>query len=258
LDLGIIGADINAMIILLAAVTCMLSPMLFNRVAPVLKEVERQGVIVIGVNHLTVPLVERLTLEGETVHVLRCPLDSAEPPPDRCAGMVTGGPEDEKILAELGARQAAALVSVLDDPALNVEICRMAAERFEIPVIVARADKPAVLAELREIGVRVIQPALATVLALEGALRFPAAFDMLSVHRGNVEIGEVKIRNRRFDGAAVHTLRLPGNTLIMGIRRESDVIVPRSDTVLKQGDVLMLVGKIEDVEETRRMFRSRY
>jgi Kef-type K+ transport system membrane component KefB/Trk K+ transport system NAD-binding subunit len=257
MDVGIIGPDINAMIILLAAFTCIASPMLFARVAPALKEMERNGVIVIGVNHLTVPLVERLTLEGETVHVLQCSMDSAVPPPERCAGTVTGGPEDEKILKELKAEKAAALVSVIDDPGLNVKFCRMASDLFGIPVIVARADSPAVLSELRTLGVRAIQPALATVLALEGALRFPAAFDMLSEHRGNMEIGEAIIRNRRFAGKAVHTLRLPGNTLVMGIRRENNFIVPRGDTILQYGDILMLVGKIEDVEEARKIFRFR-
>jgi Kef-type K+ transport system membrane component KefB/Trk K+ transport system NAD-binding subunit len=257
LDLGIIGADINAIIIVLAAVTCMLSPLLFNRIAPAAQESERHGVIVIGINHLTSPLVERLSMEGETVNVLKCPWDSAKVPPDRCSEIITGNPEDEKTLAKLGAERAGALVSVLDDPEMNVNVCRMAAETFGIPVIVSRADDPAVLSTLRDMGVRVIQPGLATVLALEGALRFPAAFDMLSEHRGNMEIGESAIRNRRFDGAAVQALRLPGNTLVMGIRRDGDVIVPRGDTVLKLGDVLMLVGKIDDVEEAKRMLRSR-
>jgi Kef-type K+ transport system membrane component KefB/Trk K+ transport system NAD-binding subunit len=258
LDLGIIGADINAIIIVLAAVTCMLSPLLFNRVAPAAKESERQGVIVIGINQLTAPLVERLTLEGETVNVLKCPLDSAKEPPDRCSEIITGDTEeDEKTLAALGAERAAAFVSVLDDPEMNIHVCRMAAKTFGIPVIVSRADDPAVLATLRELGVRVIQPGLATVLALEGALRFPAAFDMLSEHRGNMEIGETVIRNRRFDGAAVQSLQLPGNALVMGIRRDGDVIVPRGDTVIRLGDVIMLVGKIDDVEEAKRMLRSR-
>lgn len=257
LDLGVIGADINAIIIVLAAVTCMLSPVLFNRVSPAAAEAERHGVIVIGVNHLTAPLVERLTLEGETVSVLQCPRDSAAVPPGSCAEILTGNPEDEQTLAALGAARAASLVSVLDDPAVNINVCRLAADVFGVPVIVSRADDPAVLGTLREMGVRVIQPGLATVLALEGALRFPAAFDMLSEHRGNMEIGEAVIRSRRFDGNAVHTLRLPGNTLVMGIRRDGDVIVPRGDTVLKLGDVLMLVGKIDGVEEAMRMFRSR-
>lgn len=37
--------------------------------------------------------------------------------------------------------------------------------------------------------------------------------------------------------------RLPGDALVMGLRRRGEVLVPRGDTKLRQGDLLMLVGR---------------
>lgn len=49
------------------------------------------------------------------------------------------------------------------------------------------------------------------------------AFDVLVEQGDNVEIGEATLRNRRLEGLALRDLRLPGNALIMGIRREGMV-----------------------------------
>ncbi len=257
LELGVINPAMNAAIILLAAITCIVSPVLFNRLLPSAKEAERKGVIVAGLNHLTIPLAERLVAEGEDVYVVRCPGEKMTELHFRISKVVSGNPEDEKVLESLGAGRAAALVSALDDPEANYQVCRMAAERFGIPVIVSRADDPAVMERLRALGVRVVQPGLAVVVALEGALRFPAAYDMLARHTDNVEIGEAVICDRSFDGLSIDALHLPGNALVMGLRRDGDFIVPRGDTILRFGDVVMLVGKIEDVEEAKKMLCTR-
>jgi Kef-type K+ transport system membrane component KefB/Trk K+ transport system NAD-binding subunit len=257
LELGAISPPMNAAIILLAAITCIVSPVLFNRLTPSPKEAERKGIIVVGMNHLTTPLAERLVAEGEEVNVLRCPGDQMTELHFTCAKVVSGNPEDEKALESLGAGQAAALVSALDDPEINYRVCQTAAKRFGIPVIASRADEPAAMERLRALGVRVVQPGLATVIALEGALRFPAAYDMLSRHTDNVEVGEAIIRNGYLDGLPVYALQLPGNTLIMGLRRDGDFIVPRGDTLLRIGDVVILVGRIEDVKEAKKSFRAR-
>ena len=37
----------------------------------------------------------------------------------------------------------------------------------------------------------------------------------------------------------------PGDALVMGLRRRGEVLVPRGDTKLRQGDLLMLVGRTE-------------
>lgn len=257
LELGIINPAMNAAIILLAAVTCLISPVLFNRLTSSPKKVERNGVIVVGLNHLTIPLAERLAAEGEDVYVLRCPEDKVTKLHFRSPKVVSGNPEDENVMESVGAGRVAALVSALDDPEVNLRVCRMAAERFGIPLVVSRADDPAVMERLRAIGVRVIQPGLATVIALEGALRFPAAYDMMASHTGNAEIGEAVIRNMRFEGLPINALQLPANSMIMGIRRDGDFIVPRGDTLLRFGDVVMLVGNVEDVEEAKRSLSIR-
>ena len=257
-DLGVISEGVNADIVLVAMVTCTLSPILFNRLAPHVAEAERTGVIIVGLNQLTALLADRLVQEGEEVAVLGCPHERANAPYCRRTTPIFGEPGDEAVLGALGADQAAALVVVLDDAEANIKICQMAAERFAIPVIVSRADDHAVLERMKALGVRAVQPALATAMALEGALRFPATFDILAEHGEDVEIGEARVRNLRVAGRPLRQVRLPGNALVMGIRRKGEVIVPHGDTAFRLGDVVMLIGSPPDIREAQTLFEARF
>jgi CPA2 family monovalent cation:H+ antiporter-2 len=257
-ELGVISEGVNADIVLVAMVTCTLSPILFNRLAPQAAEVERKGVIIVGLNQLTALLADRLVQEGEEVAVLGCPQERTNAPYCRRTTPIFGEPGDEAVLGALGADQAAALIVVLDDAEANIKICHMAAERFAIPVIVSRADDHVVLERMRALGVRAVQPALATAMALEGALRFPATFDMLAEHGDDVEIGEARLRNLRVSGRLLRQVRLPGNALVMGIRRKGEVIVPHGDTAFRLGDVVMLIGSPADIREAQILIEARF
>jgi len=249
LDQGLISDAVNANIILVAMVTCTLSPILFLRTAPKAAGAERRGYLVVGLNQLTGPLVERLLRDGEEVTLLGRPEDKPAAPVFPGVTPHFGDPKDEKFLEDLGAGRAAGLVAAMFDSGLNLSVCRLAAHRFGIPVIVARADNHAVMQAMNALGARVIQPALATAVALEGALRFPATFDMLADHGDNVEIGDVIMRNLMLDGRPLREIRFPGNALVMGLRREGEVLVPHGDTVLRLGDMVMLVGSPESVNQ---------
>lgn len=256
LELGAITEAVNAAVILVAIVTCTFSPSLFNRALPPREEVRREGVIVVGVNQLTGLLIERLIRDGEKVIALGCSPRDAESPYCRGVETIVGDPTAESTLEKAGADRAAALVSALPDPELSEKVCRLAIERFGIPVVVSRADDFATMERLRVLGVRTIQPALATAIALEGALRFPTAFDVLADQGDNVEIRETVMNNPRLNGLPLKELKLPGGVLVMGIRRGGDVIIPHGDTTLNLGDVVMMVGSPEALQSAKAMLEG--
>lgn len=89
--------------------------------------------------------------------------------------------------------------------------------------------------------------------ALEGALHFPAAFDMLTDHADGVEVSEVKLNNPQSAGRLLRQIRLPGDALILSLRRNGEVLVPHGNTRLRQGDLLMLVGHQDSLAKSLDM-----
>jgi Trk K+ transport system NAD-binding subunit len=122
-------------------------------------------------------------------------------------------------------------------------------EIFGIPKLIAQVTDSRTAEEMTDLGVRVIQPQLATALALEGALYFPAVFDILANPADGIEMREVRLKNPALYRRLLRNVRLPGDALVMGLRRGGEVLVPRGDTKLRQGDLLMLVGRIDSLKK---------
>jgi CPA2 family monovalent cation:H+ antiporter-2 len=249
LDLGAINQSINAAIILVAIVSCTLSPVLFNRLLPPMAAPAREGVILTGLGELSVLLARRLRQGGERVTLVGLGGARLEGARQQGLSVIEGNPADSSVLERAGADSAAALVALGARDETNLAACRLAVETFGIPHRVALIADPTLAAQLEEPGTRVVQPQLATALALEGALHFPAAFDMLANHTDGVDVREGVFSNPRLDGLPLQRIQLPGDVLVLGLRRGEDVLVPHGDTVLRQGDVLMLVGHPDGLHE---------
>jgi Kef-type K+ transport system membrane component KefB len=249
LDLGIINQATNASIILVAIVTCTLSPLLFNRLLPPKIEVARQGVILVGLGELATLLAERLRQAGEPVVLIGLNRRRAQGMRRRDLPVIEGNPADPSVLEAAGAASAAALVAISEQDETNLAACRLACEMFGVPHRVILVSDPTVAAQINGQGTRVVQPQLAMALALEGALHFPAAFDMLANHTDGVEVREVVLNNPRLDRCPLQRIRLPGDALVLGLRREGEVLVPHGNTPLRRGDVLMLVGHPDELRQ---------
>lgn len=252
-NLDLISSSTNAAIVLVAIITCTASPILFSRILPAAEEQERKGVIVLGTDQLARLVATRLRNAGEPVTFVSRNSEELEKLSHQGFSVVKGHPAQESVLIQAGAPSARALIAAPTASDLVLEVCRAARERFHIPQIVARVDDAQLAQRLQAIDVRVIQPSLAVALALEGALLYPATYDMLLDQSDNVELLDVHVRNSSIVNTSLRRLTLSGDVLVLGIRRQGEVIVPHGDTVVQMDDVLMLVGAAGDLRETQVM-----
>ncbi len=252
MELGLLTPAANAAIILVALVTCTLSPAIFNRLVPTPSTTEtRQGLIIIGDTDIAVMLAQRLVERGEG-DITLIGREGARPfrslPPEVTLISCRECPPTAEILASGGAAQAAALVSLQGDEQANVALAQMAKEQFGIPNVIAVTNSSQHLTTLRTMGVRVVQPSIALLFTLEGALEHPAAFDLLNQLHG-IRIAEGRLCNTGLQHNTLRELQLPGDVLVMGIRRGEEMLMPHGDTHLRPGDIIILVGPEQAVDE---------
>jgi len=257
LELGTISEAVNSAIILVAIVTCTASPLLFLRVAPKVEEKVRRGVVIVGASEQGLLVARRLAAEGVPATIVG--RDEARIATVRQQGFaaVHGDPLESRTLEQAGIANAEAVVSISTRPEVNHHVCSEALRVYGVPTVVAWADRAEDAQELRALGVLVVQPAMATAVALEGALRFPAAFDLIANKEDEAELGEATICDASLDGVSLRRLSVPGGALLIGIRRDGEVIVPHGDTRLRLNDVVMLVGPREAVNVARAWFEGR-
>ena len=254
LSLDMITSATNSAIVLVAIVTCTASPILFNRLLPAHPEQRRFGVIILGTDFLAELLGKRLLQDGEPVTFIGRDVVRLEKLRESGSVVVSGPPDDEQVLRQAGAERARALVALSNDPAVVARACRQARDVFQMPSIVARADEQEQVRALQALGVQVVQPTMAMALGLEGALHYPAAFSALIDKSDQFDFADAPLRNPALLDRPMRQLHLPGKALVLGIRRrgEGEVVVPHGDTILRDGDVLMLCGDPEAMEEARK------
>lgn len=249
LELGIIDQAVDAAIILVAIVTCTISPLLFNRILPPQAADTRRGVIIVGLGEMPSLLAERLRQSGEMVKMVGLDRGRKRQKRRQDLPVLEGDPTQAEVLAAAGAASAATLVAMSTYDEVNIAACRLANDRFGIPQLIAQANDPHLGRQMSELGVQVVQPQFATMLAVEGALRFPASFEMLTRQVDGVDIREVALSNPRYHNKPLRHILLPGDALVLGLRRNGEVLVPHGDTRLRRGDLLMLIGHRDSLRQ---------
>jgi Kef-type K+ transport system membrane component KefB/Trk K+ transport system NAD-binding subunit len=250
LSLGLITEAINAAIILLAIISCTFSPMIFNRILPPSVEKVRQGIIILGQDLMTEYLVERLIPTGENITVI-CPDQSRVPAFQRLRiNLISDCINIPDSLQRSGAKDARVLIDLTSTIEETMEVCSLARDEYEIPIIISRIGDVELIPRLQDLGVRVVQPALATAMALEGALRYPTIFDLLIQKTyEDIDVTEISVTNPSLNNKPLRQCQLPGDVLILSMHRGTSVMVPDGDTVLKIGDRLGLIGSPSALEE---------
>lgn len=154
-------------------------------------------------------------------------------------------------LTAAGAAEADVIAAVTGDDEDNLVISLLSKQEFGVPRVVARVNNPNnewMFNEMWGVDVSVSTPHLLTGL-VEEAVTVGSFVRLLSLEGGKARLAEVTLAA---DSPAINKstaeLGMPRESTIVAVLREGHVVVPRPDTVLREGDeVLVLVtGGVED------------
>ena len=158
-------------------------------------------------------------------------------------------------LAALGAAQADVVAAVTGDDEDNLVVSLLSKQEFGVQRVLARVNNPKnewMFNEMWGVDIAVSTPHLLTAL-VEEAVTVGSFVRLLSLEGGKARLAEVTLAEGSPAIAKELTdLGLPRESTVVAVLRSGHVVVPRGDTILQQGDeVLVLVTSgVED--EVRR------
>jgi len=254
LRLGLIGEVLNSQIILVAIITVTISPIIFSRLIPAPSTDVERPIIVAGAGQLGLQVAEKLRIHHENVVIVDFDSDRVMRAKQRGFDARTGLADcpDDKLADCFDF--AKALVCTHNNTDRNYRICHEARTVFGIDHIVAMVSKPADIPRFERLGIAAINAALEQASLLEVITRNPAMYDLLTSVEEDKVVVEVDVSSYRCYGKTLRQLSLPGDVLILALRRQGEVLVPNGDTRIEQGDHLSLVGSLECTEAARDMF----
>ncbi|MGZ4711137.1 MAG: potassium channel family protein [Acidimicrobiales bacterium] len=150
--------------------------------------------------------------------------------------------------------KADVVVAVTGDDEDNLVISLLAKQEFGVPRVVARINNPSnrwLFNENWGVDVSVSTPHLLTAL-VEEAVSVGSLVRLLSLQGDRVRLSEVTLAaNSPADGREISGLGLPRDSTVVAILRKDHVIVPRGDTVLYEGDEVIVLVTDESEDDVR-------
>jgi Kef-type K+ transport system membrane component KefB/Trk K+ transport system NAD-binding subunit len=246
LELEMISESINSAIILTAIFTCTVSPILFDYFYPE-HEQKKERIVIAGGGELTFLLMQKVKSDDRLVTLITTHENKIERFKNLTNEVIKGDPRELSVLESAKLAEASTFLVATDCDDVNEEICKVAIENFVTKNIIALNTNIANKKKLLDWGVKVVTPSLATVILLNNLIRNPRTFAILTEEKLTTE--ELKLTNQFYIGKKVSELDLLGDSLLLSIERNDELIIPHGYNKLQYGDVLTIVGSDKCVRE---------
>ena len=213
-------------------------------------------IIIVGGGKVGETLVANLCREGHDITVIDREDKVVDQICDRYDVMgFSGNGASYTILEEADIEHADLVIAATGHDELNLFVCLLARKAGNCQTI-ARVHNPeynrAVTLIKEELGLAlVINQEFAVAQEAARVLRFPSAIEINTFAKGKVELLHFRIpQGSVLDGMDLYSMheKLRCNVLVCTLERDSSMVIPQGNTVLKAGDVISIVASIEEQE----------
>ncbi|MGZ1606779.1 monovalent cation:proton antiporter family protein [Staphylococcus argenteus] len=248
--LNAISSETSGIIILSAVITCVFVPIIFKKLFPIPDEFNRKiEVSLIGKNQLTIPIAQNLTsqLYDVTLYYRKDLSDRRQLSDD--ITMIEIADYEQDVLERLGLFDRDIVVCATNDDDINRKVA-MLAKKHQVQRVICRLESTSDDTELVEAGIEIFSSYLSNKILLKGLIETPNMLNLLS----NVETSlyEIQMLNYKYENIQLRNFPFGGDIIFVRIIRNNESIVPHGDTQLRYGDLLIVTGAKEYVDELKQ------
>ncbi len=255
--LNIITPQMSGIFILVAIISCIITPIVFKKLFP--KDVVQEKVIkvsIIGVNQVTMQVYQELksTLYDVTFYHKKQEKQDFQIA-DSLFEIIELENYSEAILQQTDIYLADIVVVSTGDSLLNAEMSLMI-KRAGVDRVICRVESMENEEELRREDIEVFSMLTSTKALLTALIHSPNIFALL----GNTEtsLHEITLRNTDFEGMSLRSFPFTGDVIFVRIFRGADFVIPHGDTELQLHDHLLVTGSHEYVTELKRQLEFNF
>lgn len=167
--------------------------------------------------------------------------------------VIYGDGTEIKDLKEAGAEDADVIAAVTGKDEVNLITCQIAKKNFGIPKTIARVNNPKNESVLKTLGVdNAICSTAFIANVIEQEVLFGAIRSLLTFYHGDLNILEIKIpKNSPSSGKKIMEIKLPRDSIIITVIKDDKPIVPRGDTQIDKGDLVIIMSRKDKINEIK-------
>jgi len=210
-------------------------------------------VIIVGCGRVGSELAKLLSNEGHNVVVIdRSPVSF-----ERLGGTFNGLTKvgngfDLELLKQVGIEKADAFCAVTNGDNTNLISAQVAKKIFKVPKVIARVYDPQRAHIYAALGLDIISGTILFAAMLRDKI-IESRFSSYLIETKDLGVIEIEVKNNLV-GQTIQDINLPGEFLVVAIRRMQGVILPEAQTILKNKDTLMAVVKVASLDKIKEKF----
>lgn len=210
-------------------------------------------VIIVGCGRVGSELAKLLSSEGHDIVVI----DKSQISFDRLGGTfngltLVGNGFDLSLLRQAGIEKADAFCAVTNGDNTNLISAQVAKKIFKVPKVIARVYDPQRAHIYAALGLDIISGTMLFASMLRDKI-IESRFSSYLIETKELGVIEIEAKNGLL-GKTIQEVNMPGEFLVVAIRRMQGVIIPEPQTVLKAKDVLMAAVKVASLKKIKDKF----
>jgi trk system potassium uptake protein TrkA len=162
--------------------------------------------------------------------------------------ILVGGGKVVYFLEDAGDFQADAVVALTPNDPDNLFICQLAEQKFQVPKRFALVNNPSNEWIFQRLGVtKVISTTSIIASLIEQQVTVDDVTNLFPIEEGKVTVTQVVLTERSpVLDKDLSEIELPYDSVLGSIIRDEEVIIPRGDTKLLEGDKVIVIALPEN------------
>lgn len=250
LEMGVVTPGINAGFIIMAVVTCFISPLIFNWLSPG-NILQSDKTIIIGGSSTGVLLARRLTMHGKKSVIVENDKVREKELNSKGLYCISGDGCDVALYEKLNLNPSDFVVVETESPERNLAICKLLRNELMHDNIITRTTTMGVEIKLKNLGVETIDVIGVLATTIENLILRPTTYHALVESFENFSVEEIQITNKNIDGHQVKEIPFHKDAILMMVKRGNSFYIPHGNTYFRTGDILHVFGTNTALQNTR-------
>jgi len=215
-------------------------------------------VVIAGGGRVGAQLARQLIEQGKDVVVIEkdqalCERLSTE----MNALVINGDTTDKKVLEDAKIENADVFAAVTGNDSENIVASQLAKHSYNVPLVLARVEDMDRARMMQGVGIDlIVSPAYVAAMVFENAIALPGTTSVL-ISRTITRAVEVDVsENSKAKNKKIADIAIPVGCVVAAIYRKGKLIIPRGSTVIKEGDVVALIGEENAIRKFVEMLKG--
>lgn len=210
-------------------------------------------VIIVGCGRVGSELAKLLSGEGHNVIIIDKNQSSFERLGNTFNGLtLVGNGFDLSLLKQAGIEKADAFCALTNGDNTNLISAQVAKKIFKVPKVIARIYDPQRAHIYTALGLDIISGTVLFSAMIRDKI-IESRFSSYLIESKDLGVIEIEVKNGLV-GKTIQEIDMPGEFMVVAIKRMDAVIMPERQTVLRAKDVLMGVVKVISLNKIKEKF----